>query len=197
MPTCVWLIVIFCRESLGDLEEYLSTLGTQFSLFDTPLHYNFKQAGDQGASYNLTQIFDNTIVQKRPIDAVTLVDNHDTQVGQSLESWVNPSFKPVAYALILLRPDGYPCIFWGDLYGCGGDNPQEPVAQLSDLILARKLFAYGEIRDYFDHPNCVGWVRMGDADRDGLAVVACNGDEGCVVFCFVKTLPCIPKSHCL
>ncbi|KAF8320734.1 putative alpha-amylase [Clavulina sp. PMI_390] len=168
----------FWKNDLGELDEYLSTLGTQFSLFDTPLHYNFKQAGDQGADFNLTQIFDNTIVQKRPIDAVTLVDNHDTQVGQSLESWVNPMFKPIAYSLILLRPDGYPCVFWGDLYGCAGDNPQEPVSQLSDLILARKLFAYGDLRDYFDHPNCVGWVRMGDSEHDGLAVVACNGDEG-------------------
>lgn len=55
------------------------------------------------------------VVQNRPIDAVTLVDNHDTQIGQSLESWVNPQFKPLAYALILLRPEGYPCVFYGDL----------------------------------------------------------------------------------
>lgn len=37
------------------------------------------QAGEAGASYDLRKIFDGTVVQARPIDAVTLVDNHDTQ----------------------------------------------------------------------------------------------------------------------
>ena len=36
------------------------------------------------------------------------------------------------------------------------------VGQLADLIRARKLFCYGETRDYFDHANCLGWVRVGD-----------------------------------
>jgi len=66
---------------------------------------------------------------------------HDTQVGQSLERWVSSGFKPLAYALILMRVDGYPCVFYGDLYGCGGENPQQPVTQLEDLVRARKLFA--------------------------------------------------------
>ncbi|KAJ7598458.1 alpha-amylase [Mycena floridula] len=168
----------FWKDSLESLEKYLNSLGTQFSVFDAPLHYNFKEAGDRGKDYDIRAIWDGTVVQKRPIDAVTLVDNHDTQVGQSLESWVSPVFKPLAYSLILLRPDGYPCVFWGDLYGCKGDDPQEPVSQLSDLIRARKLFAYGELRDYWDHINCVGWVRTGDPEngRDGCAVVLCNGD---------------------
>jgi len=168
----------FWKDDPGELDEYLGTLGVQFSLFDVPLHYNFKEAGDRGSSYNMTQIFDNTIVQSRPIDAVTFVDNHDTQIGQALQSWVSPWFKPIAYSLILLRPSGYPCVFWGDVYGCEGSNPQQPVSQLNYFILARKNFAFGDVIDYFDHPNCIGWVRTGDAEHDGLAIVVCNGDEG-------------------
>nr|AOC97452.1 alpha-amylase [Flammulina velutipes] len=171
----------FWKDSLEDLDAYLDSLGTQFSVFDTPLHYNFKEAGDRAESYDMRAIWDGTVVQKRPIDAVTLVDNHDTQVGQALESWVSPAFKPLAYALILLRPAGYPCVFYGDLYGTKGENPQEPVSQLGDMIRARKLYAYGELRDYWDHMNCVGWVRMGEETEegkpnlDGCAVVLCNG----------------------
>ena len=30
---------------------------------------------------------------------------------------VEPWFKPLAYALILLRREGYPCIFYADYYG--------------------------------------------------------------------------------
>ncbi|TDL24317.1 putative alpha-amylase [Rickenella mellea] len=168
----------FWKDSIEDLERYLGNLGTQFSVFDAPLHYNFKEASDSGASYDLRKIWDGTVVQRSPIDAVTLVDNHDTQIGQALESWVSPGFKPLAYAMILLRADGYPCVFWGDLYGTKGDNPQEPVNQLADIIRARKLFAYGETRDVWDHANCVGWVRTGDERHDGCAVVLCNGDEG-------------------
>jgi alpha-amylase len=46
-----------------------------------------------------------------------MVSNHDTQPLQSLESVVEAWFKPLAYALILLRKDGYPCVFAADYYG--------------------------------------------------------------------------------
>lgn len=67
----------FWKDSLDDLEGYLEALDTQFSLFDTPLHYNFKEAGDRGKDYDMRAIWDDTIVQNKPIDAVTLVDNHE------------------------------------------------------------------------------------------------------------------------
>ncbi len=40
------------------------------------------------------------------------------------------------------------CVFYGDLYGCGGENPQKPMSQLEDFIRARKVFAYGECREW-------------------------------------------------
>jgi len=168
----------FWKDSTPDISQYLDGIGTQFSVFDVPLHYNFKQAGDSGRDFDMRSIWDGTVVQARPIDAVTIVDNHDTQIGQSLQSWVSPSFKPLAYAMILLRGQGYPCVFWGDLYGCGGNNPQQAVSSLSTMIKARLLFSYGETRDYWDHSNCVGWVRVGDDTHDGCAVVMSNGDDG-------------------
>lgn len=67
----------FWKDSITDLEVYLDGLGTQFSVFDAPLHYNFKEAGDRGSEYDLRAIWDGTVVQKRPIDAVTLVENHE------------------------------------------------------------------------------------------------------------------------
>lgn len=85
-------------------------------------------------------------------------------------------------------------MFYGDLYGCAGENPQEPVAQLEDIVRCRKLFAYGELRDYWDHresgspmtpdhaeraANCVAWARMGDEEHDASVTIICNGkDEG-------------------
>lgn len=65
----------FWKDSVEALSSYLDGLGTQFSCFDTPLQGNFKEAGDAGENYDLRKVFDGTLVQARPIDAVTLVDN--------------------------------------------------------------------------------------------------------------------------
>ena len=83
-------------------------------------------------------------------------------------------FKFHAYAMILLRAKGMPCVFYGDLYGTLGKRPEPPACdgKLPSLILARKLYAYGEQRDYFDSPTSLGWTRLGTQDRrDGCAVV--------------------------
>ena len=64
----------------------------------------------------MSQIFAGTLTASREDYAVTFVDNHDTQVGQSLQSWVDGWFKVHAYALILLRKAGVPVVFWGDLF---------------------------------------------------------------------------------
>jgi alpha-amylase len=81
-----------------------------------------------------------------------------------------------------LPPD--PCLFYGDLYGLKGGCENDwrgPTAQgkIPDLALARKLFAYGEQNDYFDHENVVGWVRRGTWDHpDGVAVLMSNTEPG-------------------
>jgi len=64
---------------------------------------------------------DSSLLQ-RPQLAVTYVDNHDSHLTEK-DPYVQDWFKPQAYALILLRKDGYPCLFLGDYYGIGGDNP--------------------------------------------------------------------------
>lgn len=44
------------------------------------------------------------------------------------------------------------------------------------MILARKLYAYGEQQDYLSSPNCIGFVRYGNARHPwGMACVLNNG----------------------
>ena len=112
------------------------------------------------------------LVSREPGYAVTFVDNHDTQPGQALESWIPGWFKPLAYALILLREEGTPCVFFGDLFGIPHDNIPA-VRELETLLHLRRDKGWGEQRDYFDHPNVIGWTR-----GSGMAVVLCNGDDG-------------------
>jgi alpha-amylase len=54
----------------------------------------------------------------------------------------------------------------------------EKVEELEQLLQARCDHAFGPQRDYFDHPNCIGWTREGDGDHSGCAVLISNGDDG-------------------
>jgi alpha-amylase len=74
------------------------------SLFDAPLHYNFHVASTSGSDYDLRQIFDNTLVQQQPALAVTLVENHDSQPLESLESIVEPWFEPLCLCFDFAAP---------------------------------------------------------------------------------------------
>ena len=162
------------------LAEYIGEAHDQLALFDVALHMNLHEAAAKGADYDLRQIFSGTLLEKNSFNVATFVDNHDTQPGQPLESWVGESFKPLAYALILLRRDGYPCLFWGDYFGAGGQWPKPPLrGQLDPLLEARKTAAYGEQVDYFDDPRCIGWLRLGEAGRpgSGVAVVMSNAGD--------------------
>lgn len=100
-------------------------------------------------------------------------------LGQALESFVERWFKPAAYSIILLRNEGYPCVFYGDFYGIPYSNI-EPLEELKVLINLRKERAYGEQHDYLDNPNYIGWTREGDEEhiKSGLAVVISNAGEG-------------------
>jgi alpha-amylase len=172
--------------NVQDLHGYLSATAGVMSLFDVPLHYRLRDAGAAGSGYDLRTIFDRTLVKEQPAKAVTFVDNHDTQPCQSLESWVEPWFKPIAYALVLLRRDGYPCVFYGDYYDQPRylDRGREVTLYshrfLIDVFLrARRDYGFGEQHDYFDRPNTIGWFRTGDAAHPGaMAVVLANGSAG-------------------
>jgi alpha-amylase len=171
------------------LLQYIEATQGMIQLFDVPLHFNFYNASREGDAYDLRQIFDNTLIQHKPEFAITFVDNHDTQPLQDLESWVDTWFKPHAYALILLREQGIPCVFFTDLYGAHYEEEKDgqPVAidltivgELEQMLTARKNIAYGLQRDYIDDANLIGWTRSGTAEQpgSGCAVLLTNKDGG-------------------
>ncbi|WP_059170363.1 alpha-amylase [Bacillus sp. FJAT-27445] len=171
----------FWKSDLDKCRAYLDIVDFNIALFDVPLHYKLHHASKAGRDFDLTTIFDDTLVQSHRRNAVTFVDNHDSQPHESLESWVDDWFKQSAYALILLRGAGYPCVFFGDYFGINGPEPAKgKKAALDPLLYARKKLAYGEQIDYFDHPNTIGWVRRGlpEHENSGCAVVISNGDHG-------------------
>jgi alpha-amylase len=175
----------------GDVNKLLAwyhSVDDQVQLFDMVLHHNFYEAGRQ-EKYDLSKILDNTLIRHLPHRAISFVDNHDSQPGQVLESFVEYWFKPLANAIILLREQGIPCIFFPSLYGASYDEHKDgnsyrvelaSVPALREMMMVRHHLAYGDQRDYFDHPHVVGWVRVGHEEKkhSGCAVVLSNGDDG-------------------
>ncbi|MEB2787146.1 alpha-amylase [Algoriphagus persicinus] len=173
----------------GNLElltKYIVATDGTMSLFDSALQDTFHRASTMGSQFDMREVFTKSLASHSPKLAVTLVSNHDTQPLQALEAPVESWFKPLAYALILLRQDGYPCVFYPDLFGAsywdkGEDGKDyeifiDRVDELEPMLYARKDFAFGTQRDYFDRPNAIGWTREGDDEHGGCAVVLSNAD---------------------
>ncbi|USK70253.1 alpha-amylase [Peribacillus asahii] len=172
-----YIVGEFWQADAHILQHYLKQTNYQLNLFDVALHYKFYDAAKAGADFDLRTIFHQTLVQSHPSHAVTFVDNHDSQPYESLQSWVLDWFKPLAYALILLRRSGRPCVFFGDYYGIHGPVPiQGKQEMLDSLLYARYEKAYGKQKDYFDNPHAIGWVRFGkpSIQKSGCAVILSN-----------------------
>jgi alpha-amylase len=170
----------YWSSNIETISKYIEKTEGCMSLFDVPLHYNFYRASISNGEYDMSQIFKGTIVGTNPEKAVTFVDNHDTEPGQALESWILDWFKPLAYSMILLRKDGFPCVFYGDYYGIPEKNVTPKNDMLTLLLKLRKYYAYGDQYDYFNDRNVIGFTRLGDYEHhdSGLAVVMSDGRGG-------------------
>ncbi|WP_018143778.1 alpha-amylase [Alloscardovia criceti] len=166
----------YWKDDEGTISHYLDNTNYKVDLFDVPLHFNLSQAS-LDPEYDLRTIFDGSLVQEYPMSAVTFVDNHDTQPGEALESWIDDWFKDLAYSLILLRRDGYPCVFWGDYAGIPTMKYPGIRESLEKMMYLRTHLAYGEQDEYFTNEHMIGWVRRGDEDHPfPLAVLLSSGD---------------------
>lgn len=179
----MFTVAEYWKNDLGAINDYLAKTGYTHSVFDVPLHYNFQAAGNGGGYYDMRNILKGTVVEQHPTLAVTIVDNHDSQPGQSLESTVANWFKPLAYATIMTRGQGYPTLFYGDYYGTKGTTNREipnMSGSLQPILKARKDFAYGTQHDYINHQDVIGWTREGVTDRakSGLATILSDGSGG-------------------
>jgi alpha-amylase len=186
----LFVVAEYWSPEVDALDWYLDRLGGRITVFGVPLHYHFHYASRASGNYDMRRLLDDTLLQQRGRDIVSFVENHDSQPLQSLESVVEPWFKPLAYALILLRREGYPCVFYPDYYGAlyedyGHDGNRYPIVMPSHRFLidkflhARAHYAWGPQIDYLDHWNRVGWVRLGDdSHRKAMAVLMSDGQEG-------------------
>lgn len=175
----------YWKYDVAKLNNFITKTNSRMALFDAPLHLNFFNASRAGGSYDMRTLLNGTLMQANPALAVTLVENHDTQPLQALESPVDSWFKPLAYAFILLRQEGFPCVFYADYYGATYTDKGTTVTMpsfktaLDKLLDARRQFAWGPQYNYLDHQDIIGWTRLGDAQHPrAMAVILTDGPGG-------------------
>ena len=183
----LFVVAEYWHPDMAALGQYLEQVDRQLMLFDVALHHRFHEASRADGDFDLRTLFDNTLVAAMPDHAVTIVGNHDTQPLQALEAPVEDWFKLHAYALILMREQGTPCLFHPDLYGArysdtGGDGEVHdimiaPVDYLPRLVQARQRFAHGAQTDIFDDPHCLMVVRHGTHEQPGAILILTNRDS--------------------
>ena len=163
----------YWSNDLKVLNNYLMDVDFSMQLFDVPLHHALERAS-KDENFDLKTLYHGTLSSSNPNHAVTFVDNHDTQIGQSLESWVESWFKRHAYSFILLRDVGTPCVFYLDLYGNESMNIDK-VQGLDKLIYLRKNHMNGTFYDYKDESKTIGWCYTGDDSGEGFVALLNTG----------------------
>ena len=177
----------YWSSNLHDLLNYLYKNDHCMSLFDVPLHYRFSQISTANGLMDMADIFADTLVAKRPGNAVTFVENHDTQAGQALQSVVGDWFKPMAYACILLRHEGIPCVFYGDYYGIEQYNVPSYKELIDLMIKLRNDCMDGYRYNYFDSDRMIGWSYEGSDRNHGVVVLFTDETGGHkIMYCGVS-----------
>ncbi|WP_262922008.1 alpha-amylase [Hymenobacter cellulosivorans] len=159
--------------NLTDLNNYAAATGGRTSLFDVPLHYTFQDMSNGNGSWDMRGLQFAGFTEANGALSVSFVDNHDTDHPGALYSPVT-NLKMLAYAYILTREKGYPCVFYKDYYnyGLGG--------QIKKLIEIRRANAYGAANEYtsINDADVYAYSRAGDASHPGLLVMLNDGSSG-------------------
>jgi alpha-amylase len=178
----VFAVAEYISGGTQKLHDFISEVSTQWeypqqiTVFDFPLFFQFNTAGKMGEAYDLGNLFKDNLTAEQPALSVTFVENHDYEFGRGWQCHVEAWFKPLAYAFILLRQRGFPCLFFPDYYGSTSIDKHKGYLSGSnylDLLLKlRKQFALGEELDYVEG-SIAGWTRLGftEGAKGCMAVV--------------------------
>lgn len=174
--------------SVDELKGYLEQCGWCMRLFDVPLHYRLHNLSRSGGRGDARHLLSGTLSEVLPDYACAFVDNHDTQPGQPLASWVEDWFKTSAYALILLNACQVPFVFLGDLEGVRKTNSPK-TALLEEMVWIRSHLLGDRVIDlYDDDPQKACWMVMG---VHPVLVLFTIGDSKSREVCFKDLAGCV------
>ena len=165
----------FLHDDVVLLHDYIAQTLGQISMFDVPLQRNLVQASTMKQSFDLGSIFNATLTKDQPTLSVSYVHSHDDMPPMHQEGsrghYVGDWFISQAYALILLRSQGYPMV--------SNVDSIRHADLIRKFMLLRTNCTFGQCFERFDHWNTIGWSfsRSGHYDNS-MAVVLGNGDYG-------------------
>ena len=168
----------FAWGEIKGLENYLNQENWNQTLFDFGLKNAFANMARAKGRFDIGYIKQESFAYAHPDFAVTKVNTHDSQPGQIGDEYYVPvNYQPLAYTYTLTRQEGTPVVFYGDYYGIINQGIPGIKNQLDLILKARKEYAYGKQRDYFDHPDVVGWTREGDAQHPNSGLASLISDR--------------------
>ncbi len=150
---------------IAKLQDYAVRTGRRTSLFDFPLHGVFATVLNANGPGDLRNFrFAGYTEVDGPL-SVSFVDNHDTDNNGGAVF----TQKMLAYAYILMRDKGYPCVFYKDYYEYGLGP------EIKRLMQIRRDHAHGPSWEH-DETDADVYVysRAGDAQHTGLLLVLCD-----------------------
>jgi alpha-amylase len=159
-------------EDNSSIDEWLGKVNSfsdnQIAAFDFPLRYRLKDVCDT-PNYDLRKLTeDGVIVAKRPMHAVTFVDNHDLEN----DGIAIANDKMLAYSYILVH-EGYPSVFWLDYYNFGLARPGTKNG-IDALIDVHHRYAGGDSQILHADPDLYIMQRNGHEGQPGLIYVLNN-----------------------
>lgn len=138
------------------------------SAFDFPLRFMLNGACNNAGRFNMSLLDHAGLAGMSPFQAVTFVENHDTDLNTGESMVFN---KALGYAYILTS-EGYPCVYYRD-YDMGPDGFRlKP--QIDNLIWIHEKLANGPTQQRFKDFNVLAYERLG-APR---LLVGLNNDPG-------------------
>ena len=150
-------------EDSNQLINYINAVDSpHLKVFDFPLHSYFLALANGGGGLNNMSRLAHVGLVNHPDyrdRAVTFADNHDT--NRDGEAAGVHRYKYQAYAYLLTREYGIPCVWWKDYYIYGMKTG------IDKLLLARKYYAYGPGYEVDNNDlDVYSYVRAGSRNRD-------------------------------
>jgi alpha-amylase len=163
-----------CWDSDRSIDQWLDEVNNWSDnpgcAFDFPLREKLKNLCDD-YGYNLRDLTTGgTLMDERPMCAVTFAENHDIIRTDPIIS-----DKMLAYAWILTH-EGYPCVFWYDYFNLNlaqEENENGIVA----LIKVHEQYATGNKQIHYVNDNLYIMQRAGMKNKEGLIFVLNNDGD--------------------
>jgi alpha-amylase len=132
-----------------------SGMGGRSAAFDFPLHFTLQAMCNSAGRWNMAQLDHAGLAGISPMQAVTFVENPDTDTDGFAAIVDN---KMLAYAYILMS-EGYPCVYYRDYSAdpnCYGLKPW-----IDNLIWIHENLAFGETVQRWKDFQCFAFERLG------------------------------------